>query len=278
MPLCSKCRTEKGRHEFPKNRARPSGLNQYCFVCNRQRPGFRITNPDKYQEYLQRRRLTPEQWAEKRRSNKTANMSDYQRNRNAAISLARDLRTFQTCGVSLSPTKNGKCPIFSSKFARCKPCTQCGEVKNLDEFQSRPSVSDGRQSYCKRCRLKLDRKRRSARPEKARAKARERYRNETPKQRVDRLARTKRAKTRRRSRVKDLRSDLTAAQWADLKAIYGHRCAYCGQKKPLTQDHVVPIAMGGEHTASNVVPACGPCNSSKGARLPIRTFQPHLIA
>jgi 5-methylcytosine-specific restriction endonuclease McrA len=29
-------------------------------------------------------------------------------------------------------------------------------------------------------------------------------------------------------------------------------------------DHVVALAVGGRHDPANVVPACGPCNSSKG--------------
>lgn len=72
--------------------------------------------------------------------------------------------------------------------------------------------------------------------------------------------------------------DLTETQWLAIKVAYRHRCAYCGEKKPLTQDHVIPVSKGGAHTASNIVPACQSCNSSKGARLPLVTYQPHLIA
>lgn len=32
-------------------------------------------------------------------------------------------------------------------------------------------------------------------------------------------------------------------------------------------DHVIPLARGGRHGIGNVLPACQPCNSSKGARL-----------
>lgn len=59
-------------------------------------------------------------------------------------------------------------------------------------------------------------------------------------------------------------NDLTGAQWREIKALYGYRCAYCGEKpKKLTMDHVIPLSKGGPHTASNIVPACGSCNSSK---------------
>lgn len=63
--------------------------------------------------------------------------------------------------------------------------------------------------------------------------------------------------------------DLTAAQWLQIKDDYCNACAYCGrQDKPLTIDHVLPLRQGGGHTASNVVPACGPCNIRKGTRTP----------
>lgn len=42
-------------------------------------------------------------------------------------------------------------------------------------------------------------------------------------------------------------------------------CAYC-DREATTWDHVVPIAEGGRTTPGNVVPACAPCNSSKGKR------------
>lgn len=61
--------------------------------------------------------------------------------------------------------------------------------------------------------------------------------------------------------------DFTAAQWEEMKRLYGDRCAYCGvEPAVLTQDHVIPVSRGGSHTASNIVPACQECNSRKGAR------------
>lgn len=70
--------------------------------------------------------------------------------------------------------------------------------------------------------------------------------------------------------------DLTAREWCAIKVAYRHRCAYCHRRRPLTIDHVVPLARGGPHTASNVVPACQPCNSRKGDRA-APTYQPLLM-
>ena len=63
--------------------------------------------------------------------------------------------------------------------------------------------------------------------------------------------------------------DLTFEQWQEILVKYDHRCAYCGAPNPKTMDHVVSIKNGGLHTASNVVPSCKSCNSSKGSKLSI---------
>lgn len=45
---------------------------------------------------------------------------------------------------------------------------------------------------------------------------------------------------------------------------YGGHCAYCRHRVATQWDHVEPIARGGEHRISNIVPACEPCNTRKG--------------
>lgn len=72
---------------------------------------------------------------------------------------------------------------------------------------------------------------------------------------------------RRRARKAAVVNTLTAAEWTAILEYFGHRCAYCLQPaSKLTIDHIRPIAMGGPHSADNVVPACVACNSSKGAK------------
>lgn len=64
-------------------------------------------------------------------------------------------------------------------------------------------------------------------------------------------------------------NSLSSAEWQWLLEKYEFRCAYCGrQGDGLTPDHVVPLSRGGDNALSNIVPACGPCNLSKGARTP----------
>lgn len=75
-------------------------------------------------------------------------------------------------------------------------------------------------------------------------------------------------------------NDLTAKQWATIQAAFDHRCAYCGKRRKghLTQDHITPLSKCGGHTLTNVVPACGPCNSTKHTGRPLAPVQPLLLA
>lgn len=54
-----------------------------------------------------------------------------------------------------------------------------------------------------------------------------------------------------------------------------YRCQYCGRsqqelklRESLTRDHLIPLSRGGTNEWTNVVTACGPCNTRKANRLP----------
>ena len=48
----------------------------------------------------------------------------------------------------------------------------------------------------------------------------------------------------------------------------GYECAYCGQKKNLTIDHIIPKSRGGQNTWDNLVTCCSSCNRYKSNRTP----------
>jgi len=60
---------------------------------------------------------------------------------------------------------------------------------------------------------------------------------------------------------------ITVRDWLRLCERFRHCCAYCGERKPLTRDHVIPLSRGGRNAIGNLVPACGSCNYSKGQKL-----------
>lgn len=74
---------------------------------------------------------------------------------------------------------------------------------------------------------------------------------------------------KRRSRKKNLKSDLTIGQWNETiknwtdSNGYIH-CAYCSEitVKP-EQEHIIPLSKNGEYTKNNIIPICKTCNTSK---------------
>lgn len=80
---------------------------------------------------------------------------------------------------------------------------------------------------------------------------------------------------RRAAKASASRNDLTSEQWKEIQAAYNFQCVYCGRKmKRLTQDHITPLSQGGNHTATNIVPACQTCNSRKLTGPPLVPIQP----
>lgn len=62
----------------------------------------------------------------------------------------------------------------------------------------------------------------------------------------------------------------TFAEWNELKKFYNHMCLCCKQQEPnikLTEDHVVPLSLGGTNDISNIQPLCQSCNSLKWTKI-----------
>lgn len=66
----------------------------------------------------------------------------------------------------------------------------------------------------------------------------------------------------------------------------GHTCTYCGSKKNLTIDHIIPKSRGGKNTWTNMVTCCSGCNRYKGDKTPeevgyslnIKPFEPSIFS
>lgn len=94
--------------------------------------------------------------------------------------------------------------------------------------------------------------------------------NEKAKEYVKRVSQTERYKNYKRnyrqareSLKRNLENTLTEKEWQELIVLFNGVCAYCGKKRKLTQDHIIPITKGGGYTKNNIIPCCGSCNSSK---------------
>jgi hypothetical protein len=83
----------------------------------------------------------------------------------------------------------------------------------------------------------------------------------------------KRARKIREQARKQTPFPCTPSQRLSRFALFNGRCAYCGTHGKMTVDHVVPLSRGGFDEASNIVPACTKCNSSKHARPVLEWYQ-----
>lgn len=71
----------------------------------------------------------------------------------------------------------------------------------------------------------------------------------------------------RRAAKRHAGGTVTVKQWADLLDKYKHTCLRCGcNDVKMTQDHVLPISIGGTHSVDNLQPLCALCNSIKGTK------------
>jgi len=68
---------------------------------------------------------------------------------------------------------------------------------------------------------------------------------------------------KRRATKLGLSEHHTQAEWLAKIDLLGNCCFYCGEAKPLTRDHKIPLSRGGGDEIQNILPACKSCNSKK---------------
>ena len=183
----------------------------------------------------------------------------------------------------------------SDSIPSTKTCTKCGETKPIEAFRKWHRT-------CLSCAALLRHIDRANNPEKYQQLDRKNRNTYKEKRRLhnktwennNRLSRTLYKKaykaknrayfavhesTRRAQKRNAPVQDFTLAQWQMIQALQKHRCYYCGKrcKDKLTQDHIVPLSKGGAHTLSNIVGACGACNSKKNDGPPLYPVQPLLL-
>jgi len=157
-----------------------------------------------------------------------------------------------------------------------KTCSHCRESLPVTSF-SRIKGSTRRQSWCARCINEYSREWYMHHGDEHNARRRAAYQ---PKQRKLAQGRNPEVRFISRKAGKARKAgatlvDLTVQQWASLKELYDFECAYCGASVAvLTMDHIQALARGGQHTVTNVVPACLPCNQRKHDGPPPEGFVP----
>jgi HNH endonuclease len=163
-------------------------------------------------------------------------------------------------------------------------CAACGELKTRDDFYELPKRIHGLSSYCKQCykarykdhaeeRQNYSKVRYKRRKEEYKARAYQWGKNHPERRRVSREKWRKQNPAKARSYFHTYRTrkaggggSYTQEEWESLCVYYDYRCLCCGETKPLTADHIVPVAKGGSSNISNIQPLCLLCNSRKGAK------------
>ncbi len=71
----------------------------------------------------------------------------------------------------------------------------------------------------------------------------------------------------RRARARGAGGSFTTEQWLAVCDHFGNKCPGCGRYAKLTQDHIIPLSLGGTNDISNIQPLCQSCNCKKNNRV-----------
>lgn len=145
-------------------------------------------------------------------------------------------------------------------IADTKQCSRCSRVLPLSGFyQQKHRGSKGgvrSQAWCRDC-----------------MKERAKHQPRPPRQKILEYARRFREQNRdsirayARARRTATTEGVTKIEVLGLYEAYSRTCLCCGAKRPLTSDHVVPLARGGQHSIDNLQPLCQTCNPAKQANI-----------
>lgn len=167
-----------------------------------------------------------------------------------------------------------------------KQCILCGLFKYIEEFIQRSrDGSEKLRGRCTTCLRLITRNKRARDPEKTKADRHAYYlankayildqskkwaiRNPEGRKAIERRQYWKNkerynAKTRkRRHRRRANGGEFTQKEWVQLCEKFGNVCLDCGESKPLTVDHIIPVSKNGTSDIGNIQPLCLSCNSAK---------------
>ena len=167
-----------------------------------------------------------------------------------------------------------------------KQCSKCLEHKALTDFYKKAGNKDGLASRCSTCCKKASATWRKNNPEKAKLVNANRYKKNPEKYKLESTkwqkenpdkVRTKNSKWAKANKEKgasytqSYRTRKRQNNSYDISDkffinLYKSLCVYCGSSDSIQADHVIPVSRGGSQSIGNLVPACKPCNTSKGAK------------
>lgn len=169
-----------------------------------------------------------------------------------------------------------------------KRCSRCKTEKPRAAFHKCSSKKSGLQSFCKSCKTTYGQSPAQKASKKLYAQGAGRPRHQAACRRYNPSSKGRAAYARynkspkgratnlHHCRLRQVRCTNAAHDPGAIKEFYFElrtrarvTCFWCDKLVPKHErhgDHVVPLSKGGPHCISNLVPACAPCNISRGNR------------
>ena len=144
-------------------------------------------------------------------------------------------------------------------------CSVCHEYKPRSEFYPRPGKPGCVTSTCKPC-FKISTVSHREEGKRRIQEYFDRMKADPLKMAEERLRKRVQSQ-KRRARLAQCQGGFTAEEFKRLCKLAGNRCLKCGEDKPLTVDHVIPVKLRGSNCISNLQPLCMDCNRGKGQRI-----------
>lgn len=268
---CAKCGKNKAAAEFPKNKARSSGLDAACKVCHKEK------NRAQYEKHAANRR----RYASEYRSAHTEEKSEYNKayreenkeSLNVYVQKWREthISNRSSDSVARSRQKQKERYISDTEYrARVKAAT-AERRKGLDREQLNQKAREWN----------------AKNPDKRRRYAVNWLAKKTPEERVT-LGIFTRQKHRVARQTDNARYNarrlaapgvISNSHLVSLHRWQDHCCFYCrkNMEQKETIEHVVPLSRGGTNHPYNVVLCCASCNASKSDRLYFLEWRPTTI-
>jgi 5-methylcytosine-specific restriction endonuclease McrA len=163
-----------------------------------------------------------------------------------------------------------------------KFCTKCGEEKLFDEFYIRKNNKSGLSCRCKDCAIEKKQKYQSTYQKQYKENNSEYINDKQKKYNKTRKGKETMSRNyfRRKSKLEKAICFFSAEEWEEIKKSQNYCCAYCGKPEPeikLTRDHIIPVTLEGNHTASNIQGLCKKCNSIKNNKIDIKCARKMLV-
>ena len=231
--LCTKCKQSKDATAFPKSGGKPNSNCRQCLgKMNKQSTALKrpFLAEKAERRKIERMQKRQAELLECEKCGKSKPRSDWPRENVAN-------RVLKYC---CSNKIRSQADIAHDLSTQTKQCTTCGLRKPFSDFSPNKQGKDGRQTTCKPCRS---------------AKVHSGEWN---------------GNVRRQSLINE-RTDGTITSELINRLFSVKVCPCCDgwmERDDKVLDHIVPLKLGGAHSATNVTVLCWTCNSAKHAHHP----------